>query len=98
MKNLDEMFDEMIKSDTTDELLENAFNYIEALEKENSRLREELTEEQWKTEEAQWDAEWKGVEIERLEKELAEARRGVLLETGKPLWKFEKIGRKHLDK
>ena len=33
MKNLDEMFDEMIKSDTTDELLENAFNYIEALEK-----------------------------------------------------------------
>ena len=33
MKNLDETFDEMIKSDTTDELLENAFNYIEALEK-----------------------------------------------------------------
>ena len=46
MKNLDEMFDEMIKSDTTDELLENAFNYIEALEKENSRLIEELADAQ----------------------------------------------------
>ena len=98
MKNLDEMFDEMIKSNTTDEMLSNAFNYIEALEKENSRLREELTETQWEAEDAEWETEWRDAKIERLEKELAEARRGVLLETGKPLWKFEKIGRKHLDK
>ena len=98
MKNLDEMFDEMIKSDTTDEMLSNALNYIEALEKENSRLIEELADAQWETEEAQWKAEWGEIENERLKKELAEARRGVLLETGKPLWKFEEIGRKHLDK
>ena len=96
--NLDEMFDEMIKSDTTDEMLSNAFNYIEAVEKENSRLREELTETQWEAEDAEWGTKWRDAKIERLEKELAEARRGVLLETGKPLWKFEKIGRKHLDK
>ena len=98
MKNPDEMFDEMIKSDTTDELLENAFNYIEALEKENSRLIEELADAQWETEEAQWKAEWGEIENERLKKELAEARRGVLLETGKPLWWFERVGKKHLDK
>ena len=98
MKNLDEMFDEMIKSNTTDEMLSNAFNYIEALEKENSRLREELTETQWEAEDAEWETEWRDAKIERLEKELAEARRGVLLETGKPLWKFERVGKNHLDK
>ena len=98
MKNLDEMFDEMIKSNTTDEMLSNAFNYIEALEKENSRLREELTETQWEAEDAEWETEWRDAKIERLEKELAEARRGVLLETGKPLWWFERVGKKHLDK
>ena len=74
MKNLDEMFDEMIKSDTTDELLENAFNYIEALEKENSRLIEELADAQWETEEAQWKAEGGEIENERLKKELAEVK------------------------
>lgn len=92
-----ENFEELIKAETDEEMLSAALDYIVALEKENSRLRDELTEEQWKTEEAQWDAEWRGVEIERLKKELAEARRGVLLETGKPLWKFERVGRKSLE-
>ena len=91
-------FDEMIKAETDEEMLSAALKCLKELEEENKRLREKLTETQWEAEEAQWDAEWRGVKIERLEKELAEARRGVLLETGKPLWKFERVGKNHLDK
>lgn len=91
-------FEELIKAESTEELLSAALDALAKLEKENERLRDELTEERWKTEEAEWDAEWKGIENERLKNKLAEARRGVLLTTNKPLWYFERIGKKHLDK